>query len=179
MSDWTPGVPVIGVIVTSPDPATVYHTISERLVLSAVTLVAFATAAFVTARTWPIRRLLGPAEALPAIGLLLAAALLALGVSLIVDWRRKRRAVESWKWETVADEQWRWEPIASGALSTGLEFDPIDPLDELERHLTDALAVLLREPHLKIHPSTVRMLNKFKERRPVVRDEKGRWRSVQ
>jgi hypothetical protein len=36
----------------------------------------------------------------------------------------------------------------------------IDPLDELERHLTGALAVLLREPSLKIDASMLRMLAK-------------------
>jgi hypothetical protein len=53
------------------------------------------------------------------------------------------------------------------------------PLDELQRHLTAALAVLLREPALTIDASTIRMLAKHKERRPVKRDEKGRWRNVQ
>jgi hypothetical protein len=53
---------------------------------------------------------------------------------LLARWRRKRSTVSHFH---VA-------ATAAGALSMG--FTDIDPLDELERHLTGDLAVLLREP---------------------------------
>ena len=161
-------------------------TTSERFLLAA----AISPAILAFGYAWPVRAVLSQVEVASAFGLAASGLLFAIGVSMIVDWRRKRRATEpdhlmwtqhhaGWVNCEIVEEGGvaRMVPIAAGALSTG--FTDIDPLDELERHLTDALAVLLREPHLRIDASTVRMLTKFKDRRPVVRDEKGRWRSVQ
>ncbi|CUT13565.1 hypothetical protein BF49_4645 [Bradyrhizobium sp.] len=53
------------------------------------------------------------------------------------------------------------------------------PDTELQRHLTSALAVLLREPSLTIDTRTPRMVAQHKEKRRVVRDDKSRWRRVQ
>src|SRR5665213_2033028 len=118
MSDWTPSISYkIGDIVTGPAPATVGYTVPESIILSATTAIAFAAIAFVGARVWLLRSLLTPAEALPAIGLLLAAALLVIGVTLIADWRRKRREQNvgaTADFKVVATH-------TSGALSTGLE----------------------------------------------------------
>ena len=54
-------------------------------------LLSFAVAAFVTARVVPVRHLLTRTEAQSAIGLLISAALLTLGVARVADWRRNRR----------------------------------------------------------------------------------------
>ncbi len=149
---------------------TATHTVPERLAILVCALASFAVAAFVTARVYPVRHLLTRTEAQSAIGLLLSAALLTLGVSLIVDWRRKRRAKWKPKYFTQKHLGVAWDPLF---------YDKHEPATELSRHLTAALAVLLREPSLTIDAGTMRMLAKHKERRPVKRDEKGRWRRVQ
>ncbi|WP_368507826.1 hypothetical protein [Bradyrhizobium lupini] len=212
---------------------TATHTIPERLVMLVCALLSLAVAVFVTARVFPVRHLLTRTEAQSAIGLLLSAALLTLGVTLIVDWRRKRRARAPFELfaslisdarAVSLDELSEADilRISSTKSSSDYHVDDInedgslkpralmypdsnlkqpvrayadtfsavpvikkmmqgraDPQAELQRHLTAALAVLLREPALTIDASTMRMLAKHKERRAVVRDEKGRWRRVQ
>ncbi|EIG62912.1 hypothetical protein [Bradyrhizobium sp. WSM1253] len=220
------------------------HTVPERLAMLVCALLSLAVAAFVPARVYPVRHLLTKVEAQSAIGLLLSAALLMLGVALVVDWRRKRRDWQAF--EREYDEriaEWcrlpaleipksieealatRWSPVEGtglivhedgrtesrlpgrsddeqvgecysdseiSSLRLQLQASSEDalaaakkhgvtlmPAIELQRHLTAALAVLLREPALTIDASTMRMLAKHKERRPVKRDEKGRWRRVQ
>lgn len=53
------------------------------------------------------------------------------------------------------------------------------PATVLQRHLTDALAVLQREPSLTIDAGTLRMLAKHKAKAAPVRGEGGRWVKVQ
>ncbi|OSJ32544.1 hypothetical protein BSZ19_18505 [Bradyrhizobium japonicum] len=169
---------------------TATHTIPERLAMSAAALLSFAVAMFVMARVVPVRHLLTRTEAQSAIGQLLSAALLTLGVTLIVDWRRKRRDIkiimtcdgpigvrglaEDGSVYNMSDMSLVRPPLPSMVIQP-----TVQPRAEFQRHLTAALAVLLREPTLTIDASTLRMLAKHKERRPVKRDEKGRWRSVQ
>lgn len=152
---------------------TTTHTISERLAMLATALVSLAVAAFVTARIYPVRHVLTTTEARSSIGLLLAAALLMVGVVLIVDWRRKRRADR--EHDRMFDEE--IDSFVDPDQNDG--FEMMDALADLNHHLTGALAVLLREPSLTIDALTLRMLARHKARTPVVRDEKGRWRKVQ
>lgn len=243
---------------------TTTHTVPERLVMMAAALVSLAVAAVVTARVVPVYRLLNHAEAVSAVGLLASAGLLSLGVVLIVDWRRKRRArkpryftgmhlgtawesalggpttVEwsqrecgtvdlfpepEWKKVSFAEAlaadppQWArseddfrnapiddhgyidfgalrpFKPMSLDGLPTVEEGQAgvdrayhefkfgswrqkhkVDPTSELQRHLTDALAVMLRHPQLVVDAGTLKLL----ARRPKpIRDEKGRWRRVQ
>lgn len=206
---------------------TATHTITERIAMLAAALVSLAVAAFVTARVLPIYRFLNHAEAVSAIGLLTSAGLLSLGVVLIVDWRRKRRACRSEpdlgidpqrlaaqikaeidSSHARTEDDFRNAPIDEhgyidfGALKPKAAKHPVDiadfvaddqPIDtvavrltgdmlypdptaELQRHLTDALAVMLRHPQLVADAGTLKLL----ARRPKpVRDEKGRWRRVQ
>jgi hypothetical protein len=69
--------------------------------------------------------------------------------------------------------------IKSAFSGVSIDFVDEDPHTELQRHLTDALAVLLREPSLTIDAGTLRMLAKHKAKAAKVRDDKGRWRRVQ
>jgi hypothetical protein len=48
----------------------------------------------------------------------------------------------------------------------------------VNRHLSDALAVLLREPSLTIDAGTLAMLAKHKAKAPSVRGPDGRWRKA-
>lgn len=196
MRTWTPTTPYEpGDVVTVSALVDEDFTWPERMVLAATLLVAFCAAAFalmhiwqihdVMLEVWPLRIqgwIYHPNEIRPQVALLAAALLLAIGVSLIVDWRRKRRESRPWKFERIGGDALDPEMMAAiraGALP-GWRYEEIpEPATELQRHLSDALAVLLREPSLTIDAGTLRMLAKHKAKRALARDEKGRWRSVQ
>ncbi|WP_256805793.1 hypothetical protein [Bradyrhizobium sp. Bra64] len=172
---------------------TATHTISERVAMFAAALVSIAVAGFVTATILPIRRVLTQSDAVASIGLLLAAALLSLGVALIVDGRRRRRAYGGLGWTLAFNENGdgTWTPIdesnnqiecevvrnVDGSSSLRPIMDRvayIDPLSELQRHLTDALSVMLRHPELTVDAATLRLLGR---KPPRTRGKDGRFKS--
>lgn len=75
----------------------------------------------------------------------------------------------------ISPEPVELQPYQRAFLS---QLSTVSSKDDLRRHLTDALAVLLREPSLTIDAATLKMLARRKAKTPVVRDEKGRWRKA-
>ena len=67
---------------------------------------------------------------------------------------------------------------AHGAWDLIADLRGDNPDAELQRHLTDALAVLLREPSLTIDAGTLAMLARHKAKAVRVRGADGRWRKA-
>lgn len=166
---WTPSTPYTpGDIVTATARVDSDFTWLE-LLTKAGTFVLIITAGFaIVPRIVTVNSLVDGRQLAGGISLIVAAMLFDFGVGQILDWRRKRRGkVLPSGWKVEAEYQSLQEAIDAGW---------IDPGDELQRHLTDALSVILRHPQLTVDAGTLRLLS----RRPKpVRDEKGRWRRVQ
>lgn len=176
-------------------------TIHHRFLLA---IMAIAPAIVAAAYAWPVRAVLTQVEIASAFGLAASGLLLAVGVSLIVDWRRKRRNWLEWVRAYDAEVARISDPgppptTLEEALATG--WIPVEgsghviytdgsseprplpgwsyseipgPATELQRHLTDALSVMLRHPELTVDAGTLRMLSR---KPPVQRGKDGRFKS--
>jgi hypothetical protein len=76
---------------TEPHQKSSGHTIPESLTLLTATLLVLAVLVFEYVRVMPVRRVLTAVETAAAVGLFSSTVLFALGIGMIVDWRRDRR----------------------------------------------------------------------------------------
>ena len=201
MTTWTPSAPYApGDIVTAPAPAG--FTAVERIAVVAAALIVAAVMAFGMIHVAPNRHLFPANETYATLGLYWAAILLFAGVWLVARGRQKMRAAMPWRHEVMeypeiapdlTDEEVKElivdhygnveialakfnEVVGYGGRGPAFEEVYDHPATELQRHLTAALAVMLRHPNLTVDAGTMRLLSRGPK---PVRDEKGRWRRVQ
>lgn len=152
MTTWTPATPdAPGDVVLGP-PALVEpdFTWPELLTKAATLLLVVATGFVIVPHILTFQPLADSRQIGAGISLTFAAMLFDFGVDQVLDWRRKRRArVLPLGWKVETEYSSLQDAIAAGW---------IDPTDELQRHLTDALAVMLTHPQLTVDAGTLKLL---------------------
>lgn len=162
-----------GDIVLGPAPAADEFTWPELLAKFATLILIVATGAVVYPRILTFQPMADGRQISAGIALVIAALLFDFGLGQILDWRRKRRAeMSDDEVKRVVFNHYGSEERALAVFDSIVSRPVVEPVTNLQRHLADALGVMLRHPELTIDAGTLRLLAR---KPPKVRGKDGRW----